>query len=65
MGFVREYATQAPERSAVEAQTGLQVLNSVATGAATALPHNRCCKSCWADTKRSTTARSKMEKGGR
>ncbi|MGV7167843.1 thioredoxin family protein [Xanthomonas citri] len=26
MGFVREYAAQAPERSAVEAQTGLQVL---------------------------------------
>mgnify|MGYP003746990361 CR=1 FL=1 len=26
MGFVRQYATQAPERSAVEAQTGLQVL---------------------------------------
>ncbi|MCC4621736.1 thioredoxin family protein [Xanthomonas cassavae CFBP 4642] len=26
MGFVREYATQAPERSAVDAQPGLQVL---------------------------------------
>ncbi|WP_330217700.1 thioredoxin family protein [Xanthomonas euvesicatoria] len=26
MGFVRQYASQAPERSAVEAQTGLQVL---------------------------------------
>lgn len=26
MGFVREYAAQAPERSAVEAQAGLQVL---------------------------------------
>ncbi|MBV6802878.1 thioredoxin family protein [Xanthomonas campestris pv. lawsoniae] len=26
MGFVRQYATQAPGRSAVEAQTGLQVL---------------------------------------
>ncbi|PPV07644.1 thioredoxin [Xanthomonas bromi] len=26
MGFVRAYATQAPERSAVDAQTGLQVL---------------------------------------
>ncbi|KQQ82509.1 thioredoxin [Xanthomonas sp. Leaf131] len=26
MGFVREYATQAPERSEVDAQAGLQVL---------------------------------------
>ncbi|MFO3706858.1 thioredoxin family protein [Xanthomonas codiaei] len=26
MGFVRQYATQAPERSAVDAQPGLQIL---------------------------------------
>ncbi|PPT45170.1 thiol reductase thioredoxin, partial [Xanthomonas arboricola] len=26
MGFVRDYATQAPERSEVDAQAGLQVL---------------------------------------
>lgn len=65
MGFVREYATQAPERSAVDTRAGLQILEFGTDWCGHCMAAQPLLHTLLADTRRSTIARSKMEEGGR